>query len=100
VDGSVTSQDGTPAADLNVFIFPVDEALWGVRDRRIKTTRASEAGVYAFDGLPSGECFLCALVEVDRQLMFQPSYLRQLMAASLKLTLGEGERKVQNLRVR
>ena len=29
----------------------------------------------------------------------EPAYLEQLVAASVKLTLGEGEKKTQNLRI-
>ena len=66
----------------------------------MKTVRASDNGTYLITDLPAGEYFLCAAVEIDRQLMFEPEYLQQLIPLSLKITLGEGEKKVQSLQVR
>ena len=61
------------------------------------TARVTEAGTYLIGSLPAGDYYLCALAEVDRQLMIEADYLRQLVPSSIRLTLAEGEKKTQNL---
>ena len=33
------------------------------------------------------------------EMRFEPTYLEQLVSAAIKITLGEGEKKTQDLRV-
>ena len=86
--------------DLNVLVFPTDKSYWIPNARRVKTVRAADNGTFLITGLPAGEYFLCAAVEIDRQLMYEPEYLQQLIPLSLKITLAEGEKKVQSLQIR
>jgi hypothetical protein len=96
VSGTLTDSGGRPAPDLNVLVFPASRDLWK-SDRRVRTTRASDAGTYRIAGLPAGEYYVCALTEVDRQLMYEASYLQQLVPAALKITLADGEKRTLNL---
>ena len=98
VSGSISEPTGQPVPDLNVLVFSTEKSYWIPNARRVKTVRASDNGTYLITDLPAGEYFLCAAVEIDRQLMFEPEYLQQLIPLSLKITLGESEKKTQNLR--
>jgi hypothetical protein len=42
---------------------------------------------------------LCALTEIDTDLRFDSIYLEQLIPSAVKITLGEGEKKRQDLQV-
>lgn len=99
VVGTLVDSAGQPAPEFYVFMFSTDKTSWTTRSRRIKFTRASDTGSYVIGGLPPGEYFLCALTELDMELRFEPSYLEQLVPASTKITLAEGEKKIQNLRI-
>ena len=90
---------GRPAPQLYVVLFPTDKAMWMPGSRRIRSLRSSESGAYTIAGMPSGEYYLCALTELDVSLQFEPSYLEQFVASSIKLTLAEGEKKRQDLQV-
>ena len=39
------------------------------------------------------------MVDVEQGAWFDPSFLQQIDAASTRITVGEGEKKVQNLQV-
>jgi hypothetical protein len=80
-------------------MFPVDRTYWTDGSRRIVSARADVKGVYTIGGLPPGEYYVCALTLLDRSQQYDASFLEQLVAASIKITLGEGETKTQSLRV-
>ena len=99
LSGSLTDRAGRPAAQVYVFVFPTDRSMWTPASRRVQVVRSAENGTYAIAGVPAGEYYLCALTEVDMELRFEPSYLEQFIASAIKITLGEGEKRRQDLRV-
>jgi hypothetical protein len=56
-------------------------------------------GRYAVADLPPGEYFLNALSDVDPDDWLVPAFLETLVPSSIRITIGDGEKKVQNLRV-
>jgi len=99
IAGRLLDGTGAPAPQFYVQVFPVDRALWTPRSRRVKNVRAATDGRYSFKGLPAGEYYICALSEYDEQTMRDPSFLEELVAASYKLTLPDGGRITQDLRL-
>lgn len=99
LSGVLTDRDARPAPQLYVFVFPTDKAMWLSESRRIRSARSGENGSYAIAGLPPGEYYLCALTELDTTLQFDAEYLEQFVSSSVKITLGDGEKKKQDLRV-
>ncbi len=99
VAGTLVDGAGKPAAEFYVFMFPTDQTSWTTSSRRIKFARANDTGSYVIAGLPPGDYYLCALTEVDMELRFESSYLEQLLPSSIKITLTEGEKKKQDLRI-
>jgi hypothetical protein len=99
LSGALTDHQGRPAPQLYVFVFPTDKALWVPDSRRIRSVRSGENGSYLIEELLPGDYYLCALTELDIALQFEPEYLEQLVPASIKITLGEGEKKKQDLRI-
>lgn len=71
------------------------------RARRVSgAVRLSSDGRYRITGLPAGDYYLAAIVDFDPVQLGDPSFLESLIALSAKFTLSEGERKVQDLRLR
>jgi len=97
--GLLTDGAGHPAPQLYVVVFPTDRALWLGESRRIRSTRSGENGSYTFAGLPPGEYYLCALTELDTGLQYEAEYLLPFIPSAIKITLGEGEKKKQDLRI-
>jgi protocatechuate 3,4-dioxygenase beta subunit len=98
LSGVLADGAGKPAPQLYVFVFPADKGLWG-SPRRVQSVRSREDGSYRIAGLPPGDYYLCALTELETTLQTEPSYLEQFVPSSIKITLGEGEKKTQSLKI-
>ena len=62
-------------------------------------TRAATDGHYSIRGLPPGEYYIAALTGFDPQEWYTTPFLEQVAPTAIKITLAEGERKVQDLKV-
>jgi hypothetical protein len=67
--------------------------------RLLAPTRPDSTGKFTFRRVPPGEYFLCALTDFEQQNLSKPSFLDQLVGASIKITLAEGEKKTQDLKL-
>jgi hypothetical protein len=97
--GTITNQRGQPAPEQTLILYPADERLWVPQSRRIRSIRPSTDGVFTFSGIPPGDYKLVAMVDVETGAWFDPSFLQQIDAASTRITVNEGEKKVQNLQI-
>jgi hypothetical protein len=94
---------GGLSADSNytVIAFSPDERHWVPEGRRLAAVEPTPAGQYTFKALPPGTYRLALLEDYDAAAGLYPDLLRQLSAASsIFVTLTDGEKKVQDLRVR
>jgi hypothetical protein len=99
IAGKLVDGNGAPAPRFYVQVFPTDESLWLPDARRVKNVRASTDGSFSIPGLPAGEYYICALTEYDPATASDPSFLAPLVAASVKITLTDGEKKLQVLKL-
>jgi protocatechuate 3,4-dioxygenase beta subunit len=97
--GTITNQRGQPAPEQTLILYPADERLWVPQSRRIRSTRPSTDGVFTFTGLPPGDYKLVAMVDVETGAWFDPAFLQQIDAASTRISINDGEKKVQNLQI-
>jgi hypothetical protein len=98
--GSVVNSRGQPDKTAEVIVFPADSQSWrqGVTNaRRIRTARASSAGNYELSNLPPGEYFAIAVSDDASGDTQDPKYLESLIGGTTRVTLADGEKKVQNL---
>jgi hypothetical protein len=83
-----------------IVAFPTDWTQWRQGSRWLGNPRRPAAeGRYVFSGLPPGEYYLAALPEYDQTIWYTPEYLDQIVPGAIKVTIGEGEKKVQDLRL-
>ena len=99
VNGSLQDATGRPAPDFTIVVFAADNRFWTTPSRRIRSTRPGTDGRFTVSNLPPGEYRIAALVDVAPGEINDPAFLEQLVAASVKVTLAEGERKTQDLRI-
>lgn len=99
LSGAITDQRGGPAPGFTLILFPSDERFWVPQSRRIRSTRPATTGQFTFPDLPPGDYKLVAIVDVEPGAWFDPSFLQQIDAASMRITVREGEQKVQHLQV-
>ena len=88
-----------PVGDRMVIAFAADERLWGAGAHRIRAATPGDDGRFTLARLPPGAYRLAVVDGVEPDEWLDPLFLRQLVSGSILLTLGEGERKVQDLRV-
>jgi protocatechuate 3,4-dioxygenase beta subunit len=98
LSGTATDAQARPVVSGVVVVFPVDERLWGAGEHRIRMEHLAADGKYSFARLPSGAYRLAVVDGVEPDEWLDPSFLRQLVTSSILINLGEGERKVQDLR--
>ena len=99
VNGSLQDPTGRPAPDYTIVVFAADTRFWTSPSRRIRSTRPGTDGRFAVSNLPPGEYRIAAVVDVAPGEINDPAFLEQLVAASVKVTLAEGERKTQDLKI-
>jgi hypothetical protein len=99
LQGRLTTAAGQPASDLVVVVFPADRAFWRPGARRLRLTRPSTDGEYRFTDLPPGEYLLAALTDADPKEWQQTTFLEQVAAAAVKVTIGDGAKVHQDLRI-
>lgn len=97
--GAVTSANGQPVVNAVVLVFPEPRQLWVPQSRRIQAASLSADGRFVARGLPAGD-YRVAIADPEPGQMFDHEFLTQLLTAAIPVTLGDGEKKVQDLRVR
>jgi uncharacterized protein (DUF2141 family) len=87
------------AADYTLILFPVNREFWTPQSRRIQTTRTSLDGSFSLRNLAAGEYHLAAVDDVEQNEWFDPSFLQRIAASARSVTIGEAEKKVQDIRI-
>jgi uncharacterized protein (DUF2141 family) len=100
ISGTLQSASGQPVSDYFVVAFSTDRANWRPGARRFGSARPATDGRFVFADLPAGEYFIAALTDMDGAEWQDPAYLEQVAPAAVKVTVGEGEKKVQDLRIK
>jgi hypothetical protein len=97
--GRLQNPAGAAAPDYSVVIFPANQSLWTAESRRIQTVRPSADGAFRFANLPPGDYRLAAVDDIEPGQWDDPAILQQLLSMSMPVSIADGERKIQNVRV-
>ena len=99
LSGTVFDGAGRVTPNFPIIVFATDRAYWTTGSRRVQTARPSSDGKFKVSGLPAGEYYVCAVTAVDRTEVYDPSFLEPLVPVSFKITIADGEKKTQDLRL-
>jgi len=99
LSGTVQNAAGGAPNEFTVVLFPTNSALWLPQSRRIQGVRPAADGAFTFPGLPPGDYLLAAIDDVEPGEWFDPAFLQRLLPTAMKLTIAEGEQKVQDIRL-
>jgi protocatechuate 3,4-dioxygenase beta subunit len=92
-----TLESSGVAADYTLILFASDPGYWRPLSRRILTSRIAGDGTYSFANVPPGDYWLAPVDDVEPGDWFDPSFLERIEPAAIKVTIGEGEKKTQDL---
>jgi hypothetical protein len=98
IRGTLQDTSGAPSSDYFIIVFPVDPGLRVTQPARVQATRPAQDGSYRAR-VPPGEYLLVALIDVEQNEWRDPAFLQRIAANALRFTLGDGEQKVQDLRL-
>jgi hypothetical protein len=98
--GRLQTQAGEPASDVFIVAFALDRKFWIGETRRVQAMRPAIDGTFTFMSLPPGDYLLGAVSDVDDGEWYDPAFLEALISSSVKVSLVEGQRKVQHLQLR
>jgi hypothetical protein len=99
ISGLVTGDRNQPDTDATVIVFSQDTARWGYMTRFVRTTRPSQDGRYSLRGMPPHEYLVVAVKEIETGQWQDPEFLEGLRSQAVRITLGEGDTRVQDLKV-
>ena len=100
VAGMLQSASGQPISDYYVVAFSADRANWRPGSRRSASARPVTNGRFVIPDLPAGDYFLAALTDLDPLEWQTAEFLEQVAAAGVRVKIAEGEKKIQDLRIK
>jgi hypothetical protein len=101
--GTVRNAAGTSDAGATVIVFPSDAQTWSsswVSARRFRSTRVEPTGVFKVSPLPAGDYYVVAIPDEFASNWQEPAFLDALSRVASQMTIAEGEKKTQDLRIR
>jgi hypothetical protein len=101
ISGTLLDPDNRPAPEYQVFVFSTDKTAWTQLSPRMRPpVRPASDGRFRIAPLLPGEYYMVALSRFDPANLFDAAFLEQVAAAAFKITLAEGEKKIQDLRIK
>ena len=65
----------------------------------VKLAVIDGTGKYVMPGIPPGEYLMTAVTDIEPGEQFDPAFLELLSRSAIALTIGDGEKKTQDLRL-
>lgn len=100
ISGTMHDPAGKPAPEYTIVVYSADKRFWVPRTRRTQEVRPDADGRFVIRDLPAGDYLISALTDVEDGQWNDPAFLAELAGQGpIKITLADGEKKVQDIRV-
>lgn len=99
ITGVVTDEQDSPLTEYTMLLFPSEASLWHPQSRHIMTARPDQNGAFQMRGLPAGDYLLVAVDPTEAGEWFDPAYLEERRASGIRILLGDGDIKTQNVKI-
>jgi hypothetical protein len=100
LSGTLTDSAGKPAVDYMIVVAASDSRYWAPGSRRVAIARPSPDGRYVLRSLPPGVYQIAAVIDLEPGAQYDPEFLRSVARASWPVTINEGGKVAQDLRVK
>jgi hypothetical protein len=97
--GTLSDERGSVPAGAWVVLLPGDDAKWTARSRYVRATRPSEKGTYRLTAVPYDDYMIVGVTGLEDGQWADPDFLRAVRDLGTRVSIGEGELKVQNVKV-
>jgi 5-hydroxyisourate hydrolase-like protein (transthyretin family) len=99
LSGTVFDGLGRVTPNFPIVVFSTNKEYWTPSSRHVQTARPASDGQFKVTGLPAGEYYVCAVTQVERTEVYDPAFLEQLVGVSFKITIADGQKLKQDLRL-
>ena len=100
INGTLTTEQGVPVPDYTVLAFSTDSSFWRAQSRHIATARPDQNGKFRIRNLPAGSYYLATVDPTQPGEWFEPAYLEEHRVGAATVTIGDGETKTQDFKIR
>ena len=97
--GTLLDEQGEPATDYLVVVYPVEERYWNADAHRMPSARAGRDGRFRVPIVHPGQYRLVTLLDVEPFAWFDPGFVRALEPSSIPVSIAAREKKEMHLRV-
>ena len=97
--GTLRDRADRIAPGYPIVVFSTDRRYWTRGSRRVQQIRPASDGTFTLLGLPAGEYYVCAVTDLDPNALTDMPFLDGLAAVAVKVTLADGEKQTQNLKL-
>jgi hypothetical protein len=97
--GTVIDAAGRPTGAFPIVVFSRNPAQWGTGSRRVLQAHPASDGTFSVIGLPAGDYYLAAVTRLEPGDLANRRFLEDLVPASLHISIGDGEKKRQDLKL-
>lgn len=100
LSGTVTISGEAKLEDAWIILFPGDESLWRDTMRFVRIARPDKDGTYRFRMLPAhNDYLLVTALQIEPGQYMDPDFLKSVRDRAMRVSLNEGEKRVQNIRI-
>lgn len=99
LSGVLQTAANIPAPDYFIVVVSADRTFWRPGARRVQFARPSTDGRFVLRDLPAGDYVIAAVTDMDASDLADASFMASLVGSGVKVTLGEGETKTQDLKI-
>jgi len=97
--GTVIDAAGRPTGAFPIIVFATDRTFWAPGSRRVLQAQPASDGKFSVVGLPAGEYYLAAVTRLEPGDLANRQFLEDLLPASLRISIRDGEKKTQDLKL-
>lgn len=99
ISGMVLDERGQPTTDATVVFFAEDKSRWTAGSRYVRITRPDTEGKYRARLTPGADYLAIVVRTIEDGRYSDPAFLETVAPRATRLTIGEGETKLLDLRV-